>query len=135
LIFYHIHGTLDFGNLQRPFLGKIMADNLLKLDLSRFTRSDVSKIHRLQGKLRLMHRWFRCERIDPENPGNQGEIDTFAIYSGDRGPKQYVCYHINRLADGAYELRRPPSETPIARGRALDSVIAALPDDFFYTPR
>ncbi len=58
-----------------------MADNLVRLDLSRFSARDARKIDELGDKMRLLHRWFRCERAS--EPGGE----AFAVYSGDRGPR------------------------------------------------
>jgi hypothetical protein len=107
-----------------------MTNNLVQLDLSRFSRSDIAKIENLGQKLRLMHRWFRFERRE-EDTGDGG--DGYLLYSGDRGPRNYVSYGIHRLYDGAYELRDPRRKTVLASARSIDEVIDALPEDFFYT--
>ncbi len=106
-----------------------MADNLLRLDLSRFTSRDVDKIDRLGDKMRLLHRWFRRERLDDAG----GE--AFAIYSGDRGKRRYASYRIVRHADGAYGLLDGDRGTALADGRTIDEVIDALPSDFYYPER
>ena len=106
-----------------------MADNLVRLDLSRFTARDLRKIHRLGDKMRLLHRWFRGDRIT----GRDG--DGFAIYSGDRGPKPYASYRIVRFADGAYGLLDGISGDALATGRTVDAVMEAIPDDFYYPGR
>lgn len=105
-----------------------MTDNLFRLDLSRLTRSDIAKIQGLRRKLRLMHRWFRCERLEA------GGADGFALYSGDRGPRTYVSYQLVRQPGGSYELIDPRGDdVPLATARTIDGVIDALPEDFFYT--
>ncbi len=106
-----------------------MADNLVRLDLSRFTARDIRKIGRLGDKMRLLHRWFRGERI------TVGDGDGFAIYSGDRGPRRYASYRIVRFADGAYGLLDGVSGEPLATGRTVDAVMDAIPDDFYYPDR
>ncbi len=106
-----------------------MADNLVRLDLSRFTARDVRKIGELGDKMRLLHRWFRCERLD----GSDGE--AFAIYSGDRGPRRYASYRIVRHEDGTYGLIEGDGDKPLADGRTIDEVIDALPGDFYYPER
>ena len=106
-----------------------MADNLVRLDLSRFTARDVRKIGELGDKMRLLHRWFRCERLD----GSDGE--AFAIFSGDRGPRHYASYQIVRHEDGSYGLVGGDGDTALADGRTIDEVIDAIPDDFYYPER
>ncbi len=106
-----------------------MADNLVRLDLSRFTARDVRKIGELGDKMRLLHRWFRCERLD----GPDGE--AFAIYSGDRGPRRYASYRIMRHEDGAYGLVEGDGGKVLAEGRTIDEVIDAVPGDFYYPRR
>ena len=106
-----------------------MADNLVRLDLSRFTARDVRKIGELGDKMRLLHRWFRCERLG----GSDGE--AFAIYSGDRGPRRYASYRIVRHEDGTYGLIEGDGDKPLADGRTIDEVIDALPGDFYYPER
>ncbi len=106
-----------------------MADNLVRLDLSRFTARDVRKIGELGDKMRLLHRWFRCER----RHGPDGE--AFAIYSGDRGPRRYASYRIVRHEDGTYGLIEGDSDAALADGRTIDEVIDALPSDFYYPER
>jgi hypothetical protein len=103
-----------------------MAENLVRLDLGRFTAADVSKILGLQAKLRLMHRWFRHERK------SQDGTETIVIYSGDRGPTPYASYRFVRHRDGRYELVNARTQASLAKGRTIDAVMQALPDDFFY---
>ena len=106
-----------------------MTDNLVRLDLSRFTARDVRKIGELGDKMRLLHRWFRCDRHD----GSDGE--SFRIYSGDRGPRRYASYEISRRQDGTYRLTGGDDGEELRRGRTIDEVIDALPSDFYYQVR
>ncbi len=106
-----------------------MTDNLVRLDLSRFTARDIRKIDELGAKMRLLHRWFRGERMS----GAAGE--AFAIYSGDRGPRRYSSYRIVRHEDGEYGLHEGESGKALARGRTIDVVIDAIPGDFYYPER
>ena len=106
-----------------------MTDNLVRLDLSRFTTRDVRKIGELGDKMQLLHRWFRYERLD----GADGE--AFKIYSGDRGPRRYASYQISRREDGTYQLIEGDNGTQLAHGRTIDEVIDALPGDFYYPER
>ncbi|MGE3932699.1 MAG: hypothetical protein AB7F67_05580 [Rhodospirillaceae bacterium] len=103
-----------------------MAENLVRLDLGRFTATDVSKILGLQSKLRLMHRWFRHERVTADG------TDAITVYSGDRGPTPYASYRFVRHRDGQYELVNARTRASLARGRTVDTVLRALPDDFYY---
>lgn len=107
-----------------------MTENLVRLDLSRFSQSDIGKIVDIGRKLRLMHRWFRHERREEDN-GDGG--DCYMIFSGDRGPRAYISYSIRRLYDGGYELRDPRRKELLASARSIDRVIDAIPDDFFHT--
>ena len=52
--------SLYYGSKERPTMG----DNLVRLNLSRFTARDVRKIGELGDKMRLLHRWLRCYRLD-----------------------------------------------------------------------
>ena len=106
-----------------------MADNLVRLDLSRFSARDARKIDELGDKMRLLHRWFRCERAS--EPGGE----AFAVYSGDRGPRRYSSYRIVRYEDGAYGLLEGDGGECLATGRTIDDVIDAIPDDFYYPKR
>jgi hypothetical protein len=103
-----------------------MAADLVRLDLSRFTRADIDKIEQLGSKLRLMHRWFRYERLV-----DQG-VHAIEIYSGDRGPRRYIGYRIVRREDGEYELYGRRDTALLARSRSIDAVLHGIPDDFFY---
>ena len=104
-----------------------MGDNLVRLNLSRFTSRDIRKLGELGEKMRLLHRWFRCERLDLLD----GE--TFVIYSGDRGPRRYASYQITRHEDGTYGLSEGYGGKSLTGHRTMDEVIKALPDDFYYT--
>ena len=106
-----------------------MADNLVRLDLSRFTARDVRKIGELGDKMRLLQRWFRCEQLY----GPDGE--AFAIYSGDRGPHRYASYRIVRHEGGKYGLIEGDGGKPLADGRTIDEVIDGLPGDVYYPER
>ena len=106
-----------------------MADNLLRLDLSRFSARDMRKIGELGDKMRLLHRWFRSERLDAP------EGDAVAIYSGDRGPRRYASYRIVRRRDGAYALLNGDGAEILATGRTIDATIDAIPGDFYHTKR
>ncbi len=106
-----------------------MADNLVRIDLSRFTARDFRKIGELGDKMRLLNSWFRRERED----GPAG--DAFAIYSGDRGPRRYAGYRIMRHEDGAYGLVEGDGGKLLTEGRTIDAVIDAIPDDFYYPER
>jgi len=100
--------------------------NVVPFDLGRFTERDAAKLARLRDRLRLMHRWYRCERTLREG------LDTFLIYSGDRGPARYSAYRITRRRDGRYELASERTGQTITIARTIDLVLDALPDDFYY---
>ena len=104
-----------------------MADKLVRLDVSRFSKTDVGKVQALGDKLKLMRRWFRCERRQATG------VDRFALYSGDRGPTRYAHYDLTRNADGSYSLVDPRAARTLASARTIDVVIDALPDDFYYS--
>lgn len=104
-----------------------MAENLVRLDLSRFTRADIDKILALRDKLGLMHRWFRWEQMQRDG------CEQYAIYSGDRGPRRYAAYRIARNRDGGYQLIDHRGGDVLATGRVIDAVLDALPADFYYT--
>lgn len=103
-----------------------MPADLVRLDLARFTARDLQKIEVLAGKLKLMHRWYRSERVSTAG------ADEIRVYSGDRGNAPYSCYRISRDADGAYRLVDHRSGREIALARSIDPVIEAIPGDFFY---
>jgi len=104
-----------------------MTDNLVALDLSRFTSSDLEKLSDLQKKLMGMRRWCRYERTS-----NNGR-EAYLLYSGDHGPRPYAIYRITRRESGSYLMEHGRSDTFVAEGRTIDHVIAALPDDFYFT--
>lgn len=107
---------------------KTVADtsNVVPLDLGRFTERDAAKVFAIRDKLRLMHRWYRCERTLRDG------LDTFLLYSGDRGPARYSAYRIVRRSNGAYELASDRTGQSIATARTIDFALDALPDDFYY---
>lgn len=104
-----------------------MNDNLVTLDLTRFTQADTQKLADLQKKVTMMRRWCRYERAEKDGR------DTFELYSGDSGAQPYARYKITRREDGGYALADGRSDAHIADGRTIDSVIDALPDDFYFT--
>lgn len=110
-----------------PEYSLTMNDNLVTLDLRRFTQADHQKITELREKLLMMRRWCRCERIDKDG------WQMYMLYSGDRGPQAYASYVISRRENGAYILQDARSQAPIADGRTIDAVIEALPEDFYFT--
>lgn len=99
--------------------------NLVELDLSPFSKSDLAKIKALGEKLRLLYRWFRSERIT--EPG----LDQYLIYSGDRSRTPYAAYRIDRHRDGQYHLFRQKTEESLVTARTMTDVLDKLPDDFF----
>ena len=103
-----------------------MTDNLVTLDLRRFTPADAAKIDALQKKVAMMRRWCRCERLA------QDGHDIYALYSGDRGRQPYASYRIVRLGDGTYALHDGRSDRLVGQGRTIDAAIDALPDDFYF---
>lgn len=110
-----------------PGSSPIMNDNLVTLDLRRFTQADHQKIADLRKKILMMRRWCRCERIEHDSR------EIYALYSGDSGPQAYASYVISRRENGAYLLQDGRSEAPIADGRTIDAIIEALPEDFYFT--
>lgn len=104
----------------------MMADPV-KLDLSSFSRADLDKIKALGGKLRLLYRWFRWERITGP------DADRCHLYSGARGLSPYASYRVSRKPDGVYELADGRSGDVIENARTLDAALAALPEDFYYS--
>ena len=103
-----------------------MPADLVRLDLARFTGRDLEKVEALARKLKLMHRWYRSERVGGT------DCDEIRVYSGDRSNVPYACYRISRLGDGSYRLADHRSGLEIARARSIDPVIEAIPGDFFY---
>jgi len=104
-----------------------MSDNLVPLDLSAFSRADLDKIRALGDKLRLLYRWFRYEHRT--EPGRE----SVRIYSGARGSSPYASYRLERRRDGRYALLDNRADETLATGRTLDDVVAAIPDDFYYS--
>ena len=102
-------------------------DNIVQLDRSPFSTSDLKKIKALGEKQRLLYRWFRCERIT--QPG----LDQYKVYSGTRGRAPYAAYRVERYSDGTYRLLNQRSDEVLAEDRTLDAVLDKLPDDFFYS--
>jgi hypothetical protein len=102
-------------------------DNLVRLDVSMFSNSDLVTITALGDKLRLLYRWFRHERTT--RPG----LDQCMIFSGARTRTPYASYRIERYRDGHYALLNQRTDELITEGRTLNQVLDALPDDFFYS--
>ena len=103
-----------------------MPSDLVRFDLARFTARDLEKMGALARKLKLMHRWYRSERVSGEG------TDEIRVYSGDRSNAPYSCYRISRLEDGSYRLADHRSGRQIAEARSIDPVIEAIPGDFYY---
>ncbi len=103
-----------------------MSGNLVTLDLRKFTAADAAKNEALQDKIRMLRRWYRCERVERDG------IEYFALYSGDRGNQPYASYRVFRDVRGAYLLRDGRSDALIATGRMIDAALDALPDDFYF---
>lgn len=99
--------------------------NLVALDLSPFSKSDLARIKALGEKQRLLYRWFRSERV------SQAGLDQYMIYSGDRSRTPYAAYRIDRLRDGEYRLFSIKTEECLATSRSLTDVLDKIPDDFF----
>ena len=102
-------------------------DNLVTLDLTRFTPADIQKLDDLRSKVVLLRRWYRYERVE------RNDREYYVLYSGDSGPHAYASYVISRRENGSYALQDARSEAPIADGRTIDAVIDALPEDFYFT--
>ena len=100
---------------------------LVARDISRFSRGDITKMEKLGEKQRLLYRWFRLER------STEPALDQCVIYSGARGFSPYAAYRVARHRDGRYELLDQRSGDSILKGRTLDSVLEALPEDFYYS--
>ena len=103
-----------------------MSDNVVALDLARFTAADARKIEELQQKVWMMRRWCRFDRIEKDG------AEAIHLYSGDRGPQPYASYRLSRSKTGAYDLFDGRSGEKLAMGRTIDDVIDALPEDFYY---
>lgn len=104
-----------------------MNDNLITLDLTRFTPADIQKLEDLRNRVVMMRRWYRYERIEKNGR------EFYALYSGDSGPHAYASYVISRRENGSYALQDGRNDAPIADGRTIDAVIEALPEDFYFT--
>jgi hypothetical protein len=102
-------------------------DNLVTLDLTRFTSADIQKLEALRNKVVLLRRWYRHERVE------RNGREFYVLYSGDSGPQAYASYVVSRRENGSYALQDARSEAPIADGRTIDAVIEALPEDFYFT--
>lgn len=100
---------------------------LVALDMSRFSCGDITKMENLGEKQRLLYRWFRLER------STEPALDQCVMYSGARGISPYAAYRVARHRDGRYELFNQRSGDSILKGRTLDSVLKALPEDFYYS--
>jgi len=103
-----------------------MPDNLVTLDLARFTGRDMARIEELYGKLKLMHRWFRCER----GPCAGGE--RVVVFSGDRSNTPYASYRIERVDGGVYRLADHRTGEELAAARSIGPILDALPGDFYH---
>ena len=103
------------------------SNNLVYLDRSPFSGSDIEKIQALGEKQHLLYRWFRSERI------TQPKRDQYILYSGTRGSTPYAAYRIERNKDGIYSLFNQRTNDILCENRALDGVLDNLPDDFFYS--
>lgn len=101
--------------------------NVVQLDLSRFSDSDVQAILALGEKQKLLYRWFRTER------NTEAGLDQYCIYSGARTKTPYAAYRIERHRDGEYRLCRHKTDEELIRSRSIHAVIEAIPDDFFYS--
>ena len=103
-----------------------MSDNVVALNLARFTAADARKIEELQQKVWMMRRWCRFDRIE------KGGAEVIHLYSGDRSRQPYASYRLTRSKIGAYDLFDGRSGEKLAVGRTIDDVIDALPEDFYY---
>ncbi|MBB43046.1 MAG: hypothetical protein CMM44_04695 [Rhodospirillaceae bacterium] len=101
--------------------------NVLILELSCFTRSDLEAIKSLGEKQKLLHRWFRSERK------KESEKDLCIIYSGTHGLSPYAAYRIERHQDGGYHLLKHKTGKKIVEARSIKQIMAKLPDDFYYS--
>lgn len=104
-----------------------MTDNLVSLDLRRFSPADDEKIKALQKKVWMMRRWCRCDRVDRDGR------EHYALYSGDRGRQPYASYRILRSDDGSYALHDGRTDALLHEGRTIDAAIDGLPDDFYFS--
>ena len=110
-----------------PGYSRRMSDNVVTLDLARFTAADAEKIEELQRKLRMMRRWCRFDRIE------RNGAEAIQLYSGDRGRQPYASYRLSRSKTGVYELFDGRSGDKLAIGRTVNEVIDALPEDFYHS--
>ena len=101
------------------------AANLVALDMSPFSKSDLEKVQALGEKLALLYRWFRAERIT--RPG----LDQYMIYSGDRTRVPYSAYRVERYRNGEYRLCNQRTDEYIHTARTITEILDSLPDDFF----
>lgn len=104
-----------------------MTDNLVSLDLRRFSPTDIEKIDALRKKVTMMRRWCRCDLVKRDGQ------EQYALYSGDRGRQPYSSYRIVRRDDGSYALHDGRTDDLIGEGRTIDAAIDALPDDFYFS--
>ena len=109
-----------------PGYSRRMSDNVVALDLARFTAADAKKIEGLQQRVWMMRRWCRFDRIEKDG------AETIHLYSGDRSRQPYANYRLSRSKTGAYDLFDGRSGKKLATGRTIDDVIDALPEDFYY---
>lgn len=118
---------------EKPFAGdrgrariSRMADNLVPLDLTRFSVSDAEKITALQQKIWLLRRWCRCDLLTRDGR------DEYLLYSGDRGGQPYASYSVRRTAEGRYVLQDGRTGRLLYEGRTMAGAIDALPEDFYF---
>ncbi len=104
-----------------------MPENIVPLDLTRFSKLDLQKIEALKQKVWMMRRWCRVDRITRDGK------EHLLLYSGDRGPQPYASYRLSREGSGKYVLFDGRSSAIIATERTVDDVIDAIPDEFYYT--
>jgi hypothetical protein len=102
-----------------------MADNLVPLDLTRFTIADAEKVTALQQKLWLLRRWCRCDLLTRDGR------DEYLLYSGDRGRQPSARYTVRRTAEGRYVLLDGRTGRLLHEGRTMAGAIDALPEDFY----
>ena len=107
--------------------GETPSDNLVRLDLSPFSRADLVKLGKLGDQQHLLYRWFRSDRITAKG------CDALVLYSGARGRSPYAAYRVERRRDGGYALLDQRSGEELRTGRTLDAMLDALPEDFFYS--
>ena len=105
----------------------LKTQNILTLELSCFTRSDLEAIKLLGVKQKLLNRWFRSERSKKRHK------DICIIYSGTRGISPYAAYRIERHRNGSYHLLEHKINKKIVEERSINRIIAKVPDDFYYS--